>query len=487
MADRSRAGISAEFTLGKGRKPRSGVRPGTAFRMLVLGDFGGHRARGEVRPGSELRPRRVDLDSLPSVLRKIAPRVPVAIGSEPPFTVAVEDLEGFHPDRLFARLDFFAPLRELRRQLEDGKSFARAAALLGQVSHPDAAAPAPVADNDDLLRLLGRAASPATTATSAVGQSVDALVRQAVAPHIVGKPDPRQAELVAAVDAMTGELMRAVLHDPGFRRLEAAWRGLDRLVHALELDENLQLFVLDASDEELAADFAAAANLADSTMYRLVVGHGEPTPWSLLAILSCCGRRQQDAALLARLGTLAQEVDAAVVVGMEQTAWQGGYASLEDQRACTALRSSPTATAIAIAAPGILLRLPYGKATEPIESFAFTEQSSPPQAERYLWGSASVAVAELLAKAFTAAGGWDFAPGDERTISDLPVHTFTQDGESVQTPASQVWLTESKIDEMIKEGLIPLVSARGSGEVSIPRFQSIASPPAGLAGRWRND
>jgi hypothetical protein len=48
-------------------------------------------------------------------------------------------------------------------------------------------------------------------------------------------------------------------------------------------------------------------------------------------------------------------------------------------------------------------------------------------------------------------------------------------------------LPESKIDALIKQGLMPLVSAQGRGEVRVPRFQSIASPPAGLAGRWRGE
>ena len=481
MADRSRAGIEAEFTFGKRRQPVA--TPGPAFRMLVLGDFGGHRARGEVRPGRELRPLRVDLDSLPAVMRKLAPRIPVAIGDQAPFTVAVEELDGFHPDQLFATLEFFAPLRELRRQLQDGKAFARAAALLGQASQPAPAA-APAGGDGDLLRLLGRrssAAAPAAGPSSAVQE----LIRQAVTPHIVDKADPRQAELIAALDGMTGELMRAVLHDPGFQRLEAVWRGLDRLVRVLELDENLQLFVLDASRDELAADFAASPNLAESAMYRLVVERGGDAPWALLINGNPCGRKQEDAALLGHLGTLAQETEAAVVTGLDATAWSTGFASLEDQRACTALRSGTAATAIAAAAPGILLRLPYGKGTEPVEGFGFTEQTSPPTSDRYLWGSAGFALAELLARSYTAAGGWDFAPGDENTISDLPIHVFTQDGESVETPVAQVWLTESKIDDLIKEGLIPVVCAKGRGEVRIARFQSIASPPATLAGRWR--
>ena len=486
MADRSRAGIKAEFAFGKARQPKAASVPGTAFRMLVLADFGGHQARGEVRPGGDLVPQRVDLDSFSAVLRKVAPRIPIAIGDQPPFTVAIEEMDDFHPDQLFGSLEFFAPMREMRRQLKDPKAFARAAALLGKASDGAPAAGQPTGGDDDLLRLLGRSSSP-TPAPSGVASSVDALIRQAVAPHVVGKPDPRQAELIAAVDGGSGELMRAVLHDRGFQRLEAAWRGLDRLVRAVELDESLQIFVLDASRGELAADFAAKPNLAESAMYRIVVDHGGTTPWSLLVKGDPCSKRQEDAFLLTRLGTLAQEVDAAVVAGMEWAAWIGGFASLEDQRACAAMRSSTAATSIAAAAPGILLRLPYGPGTDPIEAFAFTEQTSPPTAERYLWGTASFAVAQLLAQSYTAAGGWNFAPGDDSTLSDLPIHFFTQDGEKVETPAAQVWLSEAKVDELIGEGLMPMVAVKERGEVRVPRFQSIAYPPAALAGRWHND
>jgi type VI secretion system protein ImpC len=175
---------------------------------------------------------------------------------------------------------------------------------------------------------------------------------------------------------------------------------------------------------------------------------------------------------------------------MPWTEFSAGFASLEDERAWAALRNSTAATSIAVALPSILQRLPYGKSTEPTEGFVFTEQSSPPVLGRYLWGSSALAVAQLLAQSFASAGGWDFVPGGESsqsTIDDLPTHIAKVDGESVQTPCAQTWLPESKIDALIKEGLMPLVSVQGRGQVRVPRFQSIASPPAALAGHWRND
>ncbi|MGD0835071.1 MAG: type VI secretion system contractile sheath large subunit [Polyangia bacterium] len=488
MADRSRAGIEMNFAFGKGPKSKLGRRPNAPMRLLVLGDFGGHGSRAQVRPGAELRPLRVDLDSFPSLFAKIAPRIQVRLGGQPPLTVAIGELEDFHPDRLFTSLEFFAPMRELRRQLQDPKTFAVAAAMVGSVA-PIQAAPTVgdvAAHGEDLQRLLGR---PATAEAPAArpASAVDAMIREAVAPHVVGGADPRQADLVAAVDAMTGELMRALLHDRGFQAVEAAWRGLDRLVRTLELDELLQVHVLDVSRAELAEDFAAAPTLTEAALYGIVVDRVGDKPWSLLVDCTAYQRGQDDAALLARLGTLAQQVDAAVVASMDWAAYSAGFASPEDERAWTALRNSSAATSVALTLPNILLRLPYGRGTDPIERFAFTEQASPPVSERYLWGSSALAVAQLLAQSFAEAGGWDFAPGDESSIDDLPTHVTKQNGESVQTPCAQTWLPESKIDALIRDGLMPVVSAQGRGEVRVPRFQSIALPSAALAGRWRND
>lgn len=487
MADRSRAGIEMNFAFGKGKRPAPPPAADTPFRMLVIGDFGGHASRGELRSLGGLRPQRVDLDTFPGLFAKLAPKVQIQLGDQPSFTLAFKELDGFHPDPLFMSSDFFTPMRELRRQLQDPKTFALAAAVVGSVKPPE---PAPsqqqVAEHtEDLQRLLGRGPSAPVAAPATPTSIVDHLMRQAVAPHVVAKADPRQADVVASVDGMTGELMRAVLHDAGFKQLEALWRGLDGLVRTLELDENLQLFVLDASRDELISDFASAPELTQSALYRLVVDDAGPKPWSLLVVGSQVRREKEDAALLARMGTLAQSVQAAVVAGMDFSTWKAGFSAGAAEDAWTALRSSPAASAIALAAPSLLVRLPYGKDTDAVERFAFTEQTEPPVGDRYLWGSAAFAVAQLVAQSYSAAGGWDFSPGDESVVGDLPVHIGKRDGESVQTPCAQAWLPESAIEALIRDGLVPMVSVQGRGEVRMPRLQSLASPPAALTGPWQ--
>jgi type VI secretion system protein ImpC len=483
MADERRAGIDMDFVFGKLNQQRSRPDAGLPLRMLIVGDFGGHASRGEVRTGALARPRRANIESLPSLYTALAPRVRIALGDEVPFTIAFGDVDEFHPDHLYAAVDLFAPMRELRRQAQNPQTFAAAAAHLGLAGQAAASPAGAGAEGSDIERLLGRAPTAADKSAAPVSATsvVDSMIRQAVGSHITAKPDPRQADLLAAIDRISAGLMRALLHHPAFQSVEAAWRGLDFLVRSLEIEEEIQLFVLDASAEEMGAAFAASPTLEESDLSRLLAGQGADAPWSLLVSLAPYQPTAGHAALLARLGAIAQDGGAALLAGMGWAAWAAGFPSAADQQAWQELRGSACAASIGVALPRMLLRMPYGKKGEPVERFDFEEQ---PQVETYLWGSGALVCAALIGKSFGAAGGWDFSPGDIDSVDELPVPVVQRDGESVQMPSAEAWLAEAKVDAIIRDGFMPLVPVRGRGSVRLPRFQSIASPAAPLAGRW---
>jgi type VI secretion system protein ImpC len=452
--------------------------------MLVVADFGGHSGQGEVRTGALLRPRRVNIESLPSVCTTLAPQVRIGLGDQAPFTIAFGDVDEFHPDHLYASLDLFAPMRELRRQIQNPQTFAAAAARLGAADQAAVSPPAANTEGSDIQRLLGRAPTAAEQGAAQVSATsvVDSIIRQALGSHITAKADPRQADLLAVVDQTSAGLMRAILHHPAFQSVEAVWRGLDFLVRSLEVEEDVEVFVVDVSLEEMGAAFAASSTLEETDLFRLLADSDADAPWSLLVSLAPYRPTAGHAALLARLGAIAQVGGAALLAGMGWTAWTAGFASTADREAWRELRGSACAASIGIALPGMLLRLPYGKKSEPVERFNFEEQ---PPADEYLWGSGALACAALIGKSFGAAGGWDFSPGDIDSVDELPVPVVQKDGESVQMPSAEAWLAEDKVDAIIREGFMPLVPTRGRGSARLPRFQSIASPAAPLAGRWR--
>jgi predicted component of type VI protein secretion system len=132
----------------------------------------------------------------------------------------------------------------------------------------------------------------------------------------------------------------------------------------------------------------------------------------------------------------------------------------------------------------VLLRLPYGRASDPVSAFAFEElPPGAPTHEHLLWGNPALAVALLIGRAFSGRG-WAFEPGDEREIGDLPAHTFDNDGERELLPCAEHALGEQRGHALLAAGLMPLMSHRHANAVTVMRVASIAEPPTALAGPW---
>ncbi|RVU44976.1 type VI secretion system contractile sheath domain-containing protein [Rubrivivax rivuli] len=472
-------------------QPRGHARnDGSPMRVLVVGDF-------SARPGSEKRPlaerptHRIDVDTLDAVMQKLAPRLAIGGGE-----IGFESLDDFHPDALFARLPVFASLRQMRRRLMDPAQFAQAAAELGSAAPAPAAAP-PAADSGSLLAGLlgGRPAGLASTPTAAPSPAaagaagVDAFIRSVIAPHI--QPDHRQeqATLVASVDKATAAEMRAVLHAPAFQALESAWRGVQWLISSLELDETLELHLLDASREELTADIVASqGRLTETGLHRALADRWRNQPgaqgWTVIAGLQHFGPADADIGLIAALGLIASQSGGPWLAGADTALALAEPAALTGW---ATLRRSEAAPWLGLAAPRVLLRLPYGQRSDPCSAFAFEEfPGGSPVHEALLWGPGSLAVALLLGRAYTQKG-WQFEPGDEREIGDLPAYHYTQDGEPEMQACAEAYLGEQAGQALLGAGLMPVLSHKHRNAVTVMRFQSIAEPaqplPVGSARR----
>jgi type VI secretion system protein ImpC len=422
----------------------------TPLRLLLLGDFSG--ARVSERPPLVRRPTlRVDVDSLDDVIGRLRPTLTLSAGD-----IAFSRLADFHPDQLVARLEVFKALGEKRSQ--------------------------PPAASEDFERLLGKAPEGGARATNAPkATGLDALIHNIVAPHIVRDPSTETQAYLAGVDAARADALRALLHSAAFQSLEAAWRGVQWLVSNLDLDENLQLHLFDIARDELLADIVGAqGKLSETGLYRALVDRWRNVPggegWSAIAALIDFGPSDADIGLLAALGLIASQAGGPLLGGAERALAD------EDGKALAgwgALRKSEAAQWIALGAPRVLLRSPYGKRSDPIEAFPFEEFVGAPMQDGLLWGNAALALALLIGRAFMARG-WDMEPGDEREIDDLPAYTFVRDGQTEMQPSGERPLTEREINQLLSAGLVPLASRRDRHAVVAIRFQSIADPPAPL-------
>jgi type VI secretion system protein ImpC len=151
--------------------------------------------------------------------------------------------------------------------------------------------------------------------------------------------------------------------------------------------------------------------------------------------------------------------------------WNQSVAA-EDREAWAALRQSEAAAFVGLALPRFLLRLPYGKQTVPVEGLAFEEMPSNSAHESYLWGNPACACACVLGEAFLREG-WDFQPEAVQELNGLPLHIYSEDGESRMKPCAEVLLGDRATARILEAGLIPVLSVQGSDRIRLPAFRPL--------------
>ena len=305
----------------------------------------------------------------------------------------------------------------------------------------------------------------------------------------------RQAELIAYVDELTGAAMREVLTNPAWQAMESVWGSLRRLVMEVETGAEVKICLLDLSRQDLSAALGTGADLASSAWFKLLVADPIENDRAWALVLGCYrfADGDEDVADLARIAAVAARAKAPFIAAADDCLagctsllatpdpdeWRAGEVSA----AYVALRAQPSSRWLGLTIPRFLLRLPYGKKTEAIESFPFEELPETPAHTAYTWGAAPMLVGELLLQAF-AREGWHLVGSVAHDVSGFPVHYYREDGETVAKPCAEIPMTERALERLLEAGLIPLASVRDSDVILLPRLQSIASPPTGLAGRW---
>jgi type VI secretion system protein ImpC len=508
--------LSFEFHLGCAQPPATSRRENDGpLRILVIGDFSGRRGSpdGTRQPLSSRRPLPVDVDTIETRLREIGPQVGIAGANEDgsAATLALRGLDDFHPDRLAPRISLLDTLRNLRERLDDptaraeaGEALRRLLAASGRPPAPGPAAPAASAagaesDTETLSRLLGASSSRPPIPPHAES-AASALIRATVAPHVVA-PAPEQVSAYrSALDGFAGDVLRRVLGDPAFRALEAIWRGLAWLVSGLEGDE-VEWWMLDATRGEVTDDLLGhGEDLSATALHRLLVEAERDVlggqRWTALLGDFYFGPGEDDARLLAALGVLAGACGGPFLSGAdpallgcrdaaalsEPARW--GTPDAGAAEAWEAMRRTRGAAWLGLALPRLLLRLPYGPRTDPIETFDFDEAPDPTDPEAFLWGNPALAVVMALAQSFVEAGQV-VRPDARLQLEGLPAFSYVDvHGQRRLLPCAEVLLPERAVEQILARGLIPLVSHRDLPVIQVAAFTSLALPTAPLSGPW---
>lgn len=318
----------------------------------------------------------------------------------------------------------------------------------------------------------------------------------------------RLSEAVALIDELVSTQLDAVLHNPRFQQLEAAWRGVDYLTRTANDygDQGIKIRILNASWREVERDFERAIEFDQSSLFKMVYEHEFGTPGGepfgvLLADYELHPAPTRDhphndiatARSLAKLGAAAF---CPVIINASPTMLElDTFGELEqpinhrrthDQMQYLPwrqLRSEEDSRFLGVAMPHILMRPPYDDDGSRIDGFRYRESVEGPDNSRYLWGGAAFAMGEVLIRAFAQSGWLADIRGLHRDsdrgglVTGLPVHSFQTDREGIAAKFStDVVISEELEKEMSDLGFLPLCHCKDTEYAAFLSSQSIQVP-----------
>ncbi|MBW2282424.1 MAG: type VI secretion system contractile sheath large subunit [Deltaproteobacteria bacterium] len=440
------------------------------FHLVLLADLAGRAPAG----GDERRLRSVDRDSFDRLLAQIGPRIETQL----PYAAALEiaSWEDFSPDGLATRVPALAELMAARDAVGDSGAMRERLDRAGvavelQEAGADEAAPTsqpPTGEPGDLLdsMLEGAQTRPGAPRRRYADRELDDLISQIADDSASDVDFASQDRWREAIDREIEERVRAVLHDPAFRRVESAWTGLRELLRSGDTDDAVRVEVLALTREELLEE-SLSGELERTLHGERAETRGAPGIDLVIADFDL-GDRDEDRAAVSRLGALANRGKWPVLVGADASL------SAPDRQPSPEfeeLRQSAEAKRVALCCPRVLLRLPYGRDTVPADRFDFEETPGESEPD-YTWASAAPVVGRAVVRAITAEGGLE---GITRHagIGGLPVHVYRAQGETRSRHPVEHVMTETLLKELVARGLLPLAGVVASDEAQLVSLRTL--------------
>lgn len=474
------------------------------FVIGVISDLAGENAN---RPG--LASRRfveVDMDSLDSFLRDVAPTLSVSVdmadGPSQAVTFAFHSMSDFKPAALVRQIPQAAEWLDRRQHLSnllrylDGKiplskALMRFVRGIARPRDPDA-------DPGNLAALVASMTPHSEQDANELSRTITTL-REMFARNPGIWPEEADAwqaveNAIGLLDGRLTVIVRSVLRDPAFLRLEGAWRGLGHLVFNTETDQALKIKVLDVSRSELLDD--AKEGLHDSEMYRKLYeaefGMLGGEPYGCLAADFFFDHADDDVALLERLGSIGAAAACPVIAGARPSLlgierWTGMETLGPLDRAFEtpgharwqALRDSENARFLGLCLPRVLAREPYSVKMNPVEEFNFEEATEAPEDKDLCWMNAAYPMVANVGRAMKEYG-WPAHIRGVQTggeVLNLPsLYMHTDDGGLERRPPTEITISEPHETELSNAGLLPLFHLRNTDRAAFIGSQSLYRP-----------
>ena len=285
---------------------------------------------------------------------------------------------------------------------------------------------------------------------------------------------------IAQIDELLTNQLNEIMHADDFQKLEGSWRGLNYLVMNTETGVMLKLRLLNITQKELLKDLEKAVEFDQSQLFKKIYeeeyGTFGGSPYTLMIGDYEFGRHPQDMALLEKISNVAAAAHAPFIAAASPKLFDMSsftevgiprdlakiFESLELIK-WRSFRDSEDSRYVTLALPHVLMRLPYGPDTVPIEEFNFVEDVDGKDHKRYLWSNPAYTLGQRITDAFAKYKWCAAIRGVEGggLVEGLPTHTFkTDEGDIALKCPTEIAITDRREKEMNDLGFIALVHCK---------------------------
>lgn len=303
-------------------------------------------------------------------------------------------------------------------------------------------------------------------------------------------------ERIAQIDQLLTDQLNEVLHEASFQKLEGSWRGLNYLVMNTETGVNLKLRLLNITQKELLNDLEKAVEFDQSQLFKKLYEEEYGTfgghPYTMLVGDYEFGRHPQDMALLEKISNVAAAAHAPFIAAASPKLFDmDSFTDLGIPRDLAkvfeslelikwrSFRDSEDSRYVALVLPHILMRLPYGAETVPVEGLNFEEDVDGKDHAKYLWGNPAYALTQRITAAFANYKWCAAIRGVEGggTVEGLPTHTFnTDEGDIALKCPTEIAITDRREKELNDMGFISLIHCKGTDYAAFFGGQTTQKP-----------
>ena len=301
---------------------------------------------------------------------------------------------------------------------------------------------------------------------------------------------------IMKIDELLSAQINEILHDPKFQELEGTWRAIHYLVMNTETSTLLKIRILNITKKELLDDLEHAIEFDQSQLFKKVYEEEYGTfgghPYSCLIGGYEFTRHPQDIELLTKISNVAAAAHAPFIAAAHSKLFDmDSFSQLGDVRDLAKIfestemvkwksfRDSEDSRYVALALPHVLMRLPYGPDTLPVDGMNFVESIDGADNSHFCWGNAAFILAQKIGYAYSLYQWPAAIRGVEGggLVEGLPAYTFkTTDGDIALKCPTEIAITDRREKELSDLGFLAICHSKGTDYAAFFGGQTTQKP-----------